>query len=198
MADDEDEKTRLIRRQQPQPPAADEPETSEAGLAKPTRVLDWMLPTDTGSDEMTKIVGPARRTVTPEATGSENSSDGGELDPVVGWLVVLAGPGRGNARRLGYGQNSVGRDKSERVSLDFGDASISRSKHAFVLYEPRKRQFYLRPGDGANLTYINGDLLADSRPLQPADVIEVGATKLRFVPLCGPDFDWEDQAQAPK
>jgi hypothetical protein len=45
---------------------------------------------------------------------------------------------------------------------------------------------------------LNGELLAEARPLNPADVIEVGATKLRFVPLCGPDFDWEDQAQAAK
>jgi hypothetical protein len=192
MADDEDDKTRLIRR--PRPQAQPESATGDPGLTQPTRVLDHLAE----NDEMTRLVGPARRAVAPEAAASENSSDGGELDPVVGWLVVLAGPGRGNARRLGYGQNSLGRDKGERVSLDFGDASISRSKHAFVLYEPRKRQFYLRPGDGANLTYLNGELLTDSRPLQSTDVIEVGATKLRFIPLCGPDFDWEDQAQAPK
>jgi hypothetical protein len=205
MADEEDEKTRLIRRQTPQSappplPADDDTQTPEPGLAKPTRVLDWMMNPEGESEEKTKLVGPARRAVKTETPSAETttSSDGGELDPVVGWLVVLAGPGRGNARRLGYGQNSLGRDKGERVSLDFGDGSISRSKHAFVLYEPRKRQFYLRPGDGANLTYLNGDLLADSRPLNPADVIEVGATKLRFVPLCGPDFDWEDQAQAAK
>jgi len=202
MADEEDEKTRLIRRQSPQaqppPLPEDETEIPDAGLAKPTRVLDWMMNPEGESDEKTKLVGPARRAVKTEPASAETSSDGGELDPVVGWLVVLSGPGRGNARRLGYGQNSLGRDKGERVSLDFGDGSISRSKHAFVLYEPRKRQFYLRPGDGANLTYLNGDLLADSRPLNPSDVIEVGATKLRFVPLCGPDFDWEDQAQPPK
>src|SRR5438477_12896177 len=138
MADEDDEKTRLIRRSKPQA----EPEASDPGLTQPTRMLE---PAE-GDTDMTRLVGPARRGVAPEAAGSQNSNDGGELDPVVGWLVVLAGPGRGNARRLGYGQNSLGRDKSERVSLDFGDPSISRSKHCFVLYEPRKRQYYLRPG----------------------------------------------------
>jgi len=188
MADEDDEKTRLIRRQKTTPKA----EASDAGINEPTRVLE---PED-ADNEMTKLVGPARRSGTPEPAAPPN--DGGELDPVVGWLVVLAGPGRGNARRLGYGQNSIGRDKSERVSLDFGDASISRSKHAFVLYEPRKRQYFVRPGDGANLAYLNGELLAESQPLKPADIIEVGATKLRFVPLCGPEFDWEDEAPATK
>ena len=187
MPDEEDEKTRLIRRQKPEAAPEAAPEQS-------TRVLEPEA--DDGAH--TKLVGPARRGVTAETANSQNSNDGGELDPVVGWLVVLAGPGRGNARRLGYGQNSVGRDAGERVSLDFGDASISRSKHAFVLYEPRKRLYFLRPGDGANLTYLNGELLTDARPLTAADVLEVGATKLKFVPLCGPEFDWEDAAQAPK
>ncbi len=191
MADEEDEKTRLIRRKTP----PEIPATGgDPGLEQPTRVLE----PEAADGEHTKLVGPARRTVTPEPAASQSSSDGGDLDPVVGWLVVLAGPGRGNARRLGYGQNSLGRDKGERVSLDFGDGSISRSKHAFVLYEPRKRQYFIRPGDGANLTYLNGELLADSRPLTSADTIEMGATKLKFVPLCGPEFDWEDAAQAPK
>jgi hypothetical protein len=190
MPDEDDEKTRLIRRKTPPDLPASDP-----GLDQPTRVLE----PEAGDGEMTKLVGPARRANPGEsASGGQSSSDGGELDPVVGWLVVLSGPGRGNARRLGYGQNSLGRDKGERVSLDFGDGSISRSKHCFVLYEPRKRQYFIRPGDGANLTYLNGDLLSESRPLTAADLIEVGATKLKFVPLCGPEFDWEDAAQAPK
>ncbi len=192
MADEDDEKTRLIRR--PKPAASADPEATDPGLTLPTRMIE----PEESDDAMTRLVGPARRTVTPEASSPQAESDGGEMDPVVGWLVVLAGPGRGNARKLGYGQNSLGRDKGERVPLDFGDGAISRSKHCFVLYEPRKRQYFIRPGDGSNLTYLNGELLADSKPLTAADLIEIGSTKLKFVPLCGPEFDWEDTAQAPK
>ena len=176
MPDEDDEKTRLIRR-----PPVDEDET-QTGMTAATRMLQ---PTEDES-EMTKLIGPARR-------GARAEGESAETDPITGWLVIVGGPGRGNARRLGYGQNSLGRDKSERVCLDFGDASISRSKHCFVLYEPRKRQFLVRPGDGANLTYLNGEVLADARPLKAGDSIELGATKLRFVPLCGPEFDWEDE-----
>jgi hypothetical protein len=184
MPDEEDEKTRLIRR------STNNPASSDAGGSQSTRMIE----PDSGDAEMTRLVGPALRTGASAESGGGQNTDGGELDPVVGWLVVLAGPGRGNARRLGYGQNSLGRDKSERVSLDFGDTSVSRSKHCFVLYEPRKRQYFLRPGEGSNLTYLNGELLTDSRPLQDSDIIEIGSTKLRFVPLCGPEFEWEDQA----
>jgi hypothetical protein len=185
--EEEDEKTRLIRRKTPPDlPAAAAP------VSPPTRMIE----PEPVEGEHTKLVGAARRSSGPESASSHQPGDGGELDPVVGWLVVLSGPGRGNARRLGYGQNSLGRDKSERVSLEFGDGSISRSKHCFVLYEPRKRQYFVRPGDGANLTYLNGELLAEPKPLSPADVIEIGATKLKFVPLCGPQFDWgEDSNQ---
>lgn len=190
MPDEEDEKTRLIRRKTPPdlPPAAGNPPS-----VPPTRMIE----PEPADGEHTKLVGTGRRSGGGEAAGvagGGQSEDGGELDPVVGWLVIISGPGRGNARRLGYGQNSIGRDKSERVSLDFGDASLSRSKHAFVIYEPRKKQYFVRPGDGSNLTYLNGELLAEPKPLTPADVIEMGATRLKFVPLCGPEFDWEDPA----
>jgi hypothetical protein len=186
---EDDEKTRIIRRPAAEPdPAA---ETIDEGLTTATRMLQ---PT-AEETEMTRLVGPPRRSAKSDSSGAV---EGGESDPVVGWLVVVAGPGRGQARRLGYGQNSVGRDKSERVALDFGDAGISRSKHCFILYDPRKRQFLLRSGDGTNLTYLNGDVLAEARILAAGNTIEVGDTKLRFVPLCGPDFDWQDETHPPK
>lgn len=184
---EEDETTRLIRKQKSPPPL---PSTGQ-GLSQPTRIIE----PEESEGEMTRLVGPARRGQASEPVAAAPAPDGGEVDPVVGWLVVLSGPGRGNSRRLGYGQNSIGRDRTERICLDFGDASISRSKHAFVIYEPRRREYFIRPGDGANLTYLNGDLLAEPRPLSPADSIEMGATKLKFVPLCGPEFDWEDAAK---
>jgi hypothetical protein len=182
---EDDEKTRLIRR----PSAEPKPEAEDDGLTRATRILQ---PTEEEM-EMTKLVGPTRRSA---RAGEGGPGEEGESDPVVGWLVVVAGPGRGNARRLGYGQNSLGRDRSERVPLDFGDAGISRSKHCFVLYDPRRRAFHLRPGDGANLTYLNGEVLAEARPLTTGDTIEIGGTKLRFVALCGPDFEWQEDAPA--
>jgi hypothetical protein len=180
---DEEEKTRLIRRLKSGAAESD----PDAGITHATRVLPSESDVDDG---MTRLVGPAGRS-SGEDPAPDCETDAGAADPVVGWLVVLEGPGRGNARRLGYGQNSLGRDRAERASLNFGDSSISRTKHCFVIYEPRKRQFFLRPGDGANLTYLDGELVSETVPLAANQIIEIGITKLRFVALCGPDFDWE-------
>jgi hypothetical protein len=181
--DEDDEKTRIIRRPPRLPQAADDDDTRPS-LRRPSGGQDE------DEAEMTRLVGPTKRISKIE----EESGDA--PDPVVGWLVVLKGPGRGNARSVGYGQNSLGRDPGERISLGFGDASLSRSKHCFIIYEPRKREFILRPGDGANLTYLNGTLVTEPQPMKAGDLIEAGKTTLRFVPFCGPGFDWQDQPEA--
>ena len=65
-------------------------------------------------------------------------------DPPVGWLVVVRGPGKGNALALGYGMNAVSRGASSRMGLDFGDDNISRANHARLAYEPRERRKLLK------------------------------------------------------
>jgi FHA domain len=113
-------------------------------------------------------------------------------EPVTGWLVTIAGPGRGKASPIFEGMNSVGRDQGQRIPLNFGDAEISREGHFFVTYEPKKRTFHLNHGTKTNLVYLNGEVVLGPMPLTEGDVIEVGKTKLRFVPLCGPEFSWDE------
>ncbi len=114
--------------------------------------------------------------------------------PVVGWLVVIAGPGQGKALDLGDGHNDIGRSVEARVSLNFGDEGISRKSHAILTYDPRSHKFTIRQGDSANMTYIDDAALLDSKELSGGETIELGQTTLKFVALCGPDFDWADQA----
>ena len=130
-------------------------------------------------------------------------------DPVVGWLVVVAGVGKGTHRPLGYGQNTVGRGDEARVKLIYGaaftlkegatqvvnvgleshfDGSISR-KHFIVSYDERSRKFFIQNSpDSTNMTYIkdggNDDPVMAPRELKPFDRIQVGKTELMFVPLC--------------
>jgi hypothetical protein len=78
---------------------------------------------------MTRLVGPA-----------ETESD----DPVVGWLVVVQGPGRGRSLEIGAGANSIGRAPGQKLCLDFGDMRISRERHAVLVYDPRSRRFFLQ------------------------------------------------------
>jgi hypothetical protein len=114
-------------------------------------------------------------------------------DPVVGWLVVLAGPGKGNFRPIFSGSNTIGRSSSQRIPIDFGDDAISSEKQAFLVYDGRKRQYQLVPNlERPNLVHLNDSALLANGELKPHDKITMGRTTLLFVPLCGADFDWAD------
>lgn len=118
--------------------------------------------------------------------------DTGGFDPVVGWLVVVDGPGRGKAVNIYAGMNSLGRSSGQRIRADFGDASISGEGAAFITFEPKRRTFHINHGGKANIVYLNDEAVLTPMPLAGGSVIAIGETKFRFVQLCGPDFTWED------
>jgi len=120
-------------------------------------------------------------------------TDAVDADPVAGWLVVVKGPGRGGFRPIYIGMNSLGRDVGQRISLNFGDEMISREEHAFIAYDEEERRFYLQHGGKANLVRLGGRPVLSPTELQPYDLIRIGKTTLRFIPLCGPDFAWGDE-----
>lgn len=116
-----------------------------------------------------------------------------QADPVVGWLVVLDGPGKGNFRPIFKGSNTIGRSPGQRVPIDFGDDSISSEKQAFLTYDERKRTYQLVPNlERPNLVYHNDGALTSNVDLKAHDKVMLGRTTLLFVPLCGMDFDWSD------
>jgi hypothetical protein len=119
-----------------------------------------------------------------------NASHDQSFNPVVGWLVVRKGPGRGSFRPIFYGQNSIGRGSDQRVSLDFGDHRISRQEHAFLIYDDVAQKFYVRDGGKTNLVRHNGELVMTPTQIQDRDELTIGGTTLLFVALCGPAFDW--------
>jgi hypothetical protein len=147
---------------------------------------------DPDADEgHTRLFRP-KRTVAASPEGSDVPSASAEFtgEPVVGWLVVVDGPGRGQSLTLGYGMNGIGRGPGSRVPLNFGDEEISRDGHAMLTYDGRNRRFYIQHGGGVNLTYVGDVPVLQPRELVARDVIGIGNTKLCFVPLCGPEFDW--------
>lgn len=138
-------------------------------------------------DSATKIFRPSSKEVA-DAFGTSNSF---QTEPVVGWLVIIAGPGKGNFVKLGFGMNAIGRSAEARASIDYGDDEISRENHALLTYDSKNRKFYIQHGGGANLTYV-GDLpVLQPFELQGHEVIAVGKTKLYFVPFCGSNFNWD-------
>lgn len=156
----------------------------EPGGSEPRRAGTTLMGTPGGT-----------RLATPLAEGeARTESAAPQAGPVVGWLVVIAGPGAGRSIELGYGLNIVGRGAGNRIVLDYGDDQISSEDHFRIAYDGAARRFHLVPGKGTNLVYVGGAPLLTPVELAPATDMTVGATTLRFVPLCGPDWDWPSAA----
>ncbi len=114
-----------------------------------------------------------------------------ERGPVVGWLVIVSGPGRGRSLELGLGMNIIGRGASNRINLDYGDDQISAEDHFRIAFDAQNHLFHLVPGRGTNLVYVGGQPLLSPVQLASGSELTVGATKLRFAAFCGPDWTWE-------
>lgn len=113
------------------------------------------------------------------------------IDPVVGWLVCISGEHFGESFNISAGKNSIGRNVENKIVIS-RDSSVSRVKHSLIIYEPKKRKFYLQPGDSSGLTYLNGDDVFETKLLEPKNIIEIGASKFIFIPLCNDEFSWDE------
>jgi hypothetical protein len=111
------------------------------------------------------------------------------IDPVVGWFVCIEGKDRGQDYRIHTEKNTIGRSASNDIQI-LGDNTISRDNHATVVYDPKKKDFRLLAGGGRGIVYVNDEAVDYSTPLKKGDIIELGESKIMFVPLCGSDFDW--------
>lgn len=132
------------------------------------------------------------KTMSYFSTAVEGSSEKEmTADPVVGWLVCIKGNHFGECFNISAGMNSIGRSETNRIILK-KDPSISREKHALITYEPKKRNFYIKPGDSSGLTYVNDDYITETKPLSSRDIIEMGSSQFLFIPLCDQSFTWED------
>jgi len=146
-------------------------------------------PRASGDDERTRLFNAPKGRSEPAAESGRAVTDRSS-DPVVGWVVVLEGPGKGNSVEIGAGANAIGRGAGQQIQLDFGDDKISRERHAVIVYEPEARQFFVQNGEVRNLTYVEGKVVLGVMPLQGGEKIRVGDTYLQFVPFCGPEFSW--------
>lgn len=110
---------------------------------------------------------------------------------VCGWLVVVDGPGKGKSVVIGPGQSAISRSPTERITLNFGDTSITSKQQLLVIYDDENREFIVAPGNGSSLNRVNGQIVAGQTVLQSGDQLKVGATTLRFVAFCDQNFNWE-------
>ena len=115
---------------------------------------------------------------------------GSGSEPVMGWLVCIEGPMRGQDFRIRDGYNFIGREEGDiRIK---GDNAISRQKHAVVAFYSKRNSFHVGPADGRNIIELNGEPVFNHVQMENFDVITVGNTKLMLVGLCGDRFNWTD------
>lgn len=112
------------------------------------------------------------------------------IDPVVGWLVCIDGPEKGRDYRIRSERNFVGRDPKMDICIG-GDDAISRDNHAVISFNPKKNTYLLMPGEGRGIIYLNEEEVAVPMELKAYDMMEIGQTRLLFVPFCGENFKWE-------
>jgi hypothetical protein len=114
-------------------------------------------------------------------------------DPVVGWLVVVGGPGLGAFRPVYEGNNTIGRASTQRIPINFGDEAISSEEQAYLRYDSVDRKFLLVPNLAkTNIVAVNEKKPTGAVELSAMDLITMGRTQLAFVPFCGADFDWAE------
>lgn len=156
-------------------------------LAEPTRRIARPDAVAKARPKASRSKAPAKTPLTGPATAPTPTAS---LSPVVGWLAIIAGPGRGQVLALRYGVNDIGRSDKSRIRLDFGDSAILPDNHAAIIYTARSRRFYLQSLTAA--VELNGQPAQDSLELAGGEILQLAQTRLRFIPLCGSDFDWRD------
>lgn len=198
--DDDDEvagnkKTRLVMRPDvAEGGASDPPAVPRGGSVIGTTRLVGAFPGATPASGAP--TGQATVKMRPQQAKTQVVREGAvDIEPVAGWIVVVKGPGRGGFRPVFVGMNSVGRAPSQRISLDFGDESISREEHAFITYDDETRTFYLQHGGKSNLVRLGDKPVLQPTELKSGDQFRIGNTTFRFFPCCGPDFNWSDEVK---
>ena len=118
-----------------------------------------------------------------------------EIEPVCGWIVCISGARQGKDYKIKTGKNFIGRADDMDIQI-LGDNAISRRNHGIVVFDPKKKQTVLLPGDSNGIVYLNDDAVYTPQVLNPYDIIELGKSKFLFIPFCGEHFMWEDQKDA--
>ena len=117
-----------------------------------------------------------------------------EIKPVCGWIVCVSGPRQGKDYKIVSGKNFIGRADDMNIQI-LGDNGISRRNHAVIVFDPKKKETVLLPGDSNGLVYLNENAVYVPTPLSPYDKVEMGNSVFVFVPFCGNNFMWGNESE---
>lgn len=164
---------------QPPRPLAAVPEPRPVSV--PTRPRS-----DSAAAAAAVAVQPAERTVAAQRLEAGQQ----QKRYVVGWLVGLNGPSRGEAFPVRMGRNVIGRDRRSDIVINDDQAS---SHHADLVFRPEERRFILMDHNSTNGTYVNEMEIEPRRDLIEKDVVRIGSHRFLFSPLCHDGFHWDDE-----
>lgn len=135
----------------------------------------------------------------PVAPPMERTVAAAKIDPqkleaqkryVVGWLVALDGPLRGDSFEIRMGRNVIGRDRRSDIVINDDQAS---AHHADLVFRPEERRFILMDHNSTNGTYVNEAEIEPRRDLADRDVVRIGSHRFLFAPLCRDGVHWDDE-----
>lgn len=110
-------------------------------------------------------------------------------DFVTGWLVCTKGSEKGRDYRIYNGNNWIGRGYQMDICI-VDDPSISRERHAVLVYDHKSNKFFLSPGSGT-ITMVNQEILTKAKELKSRDRITLGESEFTFIPFCVEGETWE-------
>lgn len=113
------------------------------------------------------------------------------IKPVCGWLICVEGPRKGQDYKIVKGKNFIGRSDDMDIQI-LGDNEITRRNHAVIVYDPKKKETVLLPGDSNGIVYLAENAVYGPTVLKEYDKIEIGQSKFVFIPFCGNNFDWQN------
>jgi len=175
----------------PQHSIQSEPEQVILQEAQPTSDQIIRQETPPASNSLAAAVSASAHYNIPGDTGKTvGFYDFGGDEPVVGWLVCVKGVHHGESFQLKSGHNAIGRDLKMDIALT-NDKSVSRNRHALVIYDPKNIKFYIQQGESA-LAYLDGAPVLAATQMEPRCIIGLGDGEYLFVPLCGDGFSWEE------
>ena len=85
----------------------------------------------------------------------------------------------------------IGRADDMDIQI-LGDNKIERRNHAVIVYDAKKKENMILPGDSNGIVYLNEEAVYVPKPLHAYDLIEMGSSRFLFVPFCGEHYTWED------
>ena len=130
---------------------------------------------------------------------------GKSVRPVVGWFVCTKGADLGKDFHVYGGYNTIGRSDAYAPSaptVNLTDNHVSRDAAMVLSYDPLYNEYTLsKVVDSETICRYNKKMIHGSIDLKAYDRVTLGKreeVELMFIPLCGEQFQWEEDKEEEK